>query len=80
MGFGALVWSLLMACWIDSIAFLHYYIIAQIKRVLDDRHNRPRHGSAGERRETQDITGRAGSKMWGVLLVPSSSPTVWRHL
>ena len=45
--------------------------------MLKDRHNRPRHGSAGKRREPQGRAGRASSDMWGVLLIPSSSPTLW---
>ena len=37
-------------------------------------------GNAGKRRVEQGSSaGRAGSEMWGVLLVPSSSPTLlWR--
>ena len=69
MGSGALVWSLLMTRWIVSKA----YTLFPLHWTLKARHNRPRHGSAGERRETQ---GSAGSEMWGVLLVPSSSPTL----
>ena len=47
MGSGALVWYLLMARWIDSIASWH---IISLKRILKDRHNRPRYGGAGESR------------------------------
>ena len=32
MGSGALVWSLIMARWIDSIAYLHYFPIEDTKR------------------------------------------------
>ena len=72
VGSGALVWSLLMARWVVPKA----YTLFPLHWILKDRHNRPRHGSAGERRETQGRAGRAGSKMRGVLLVPSSSPAL----
>ena len=48
--------------------------IISLKRILKDRHNRARHGSAGKRRVEQVVL--PGSEMWGVLLVPSSSPTL----
>ena len=38
-------WPLLMARWIDSKGYMH--CIPKLKRILKDRHNRARHGSAG---------------------------------
>ena len=40
------------------------------RRTTQDRHNRARQGRAGV------VQGRAGSEMRGVLLVPSSPPTL----
>ena len=43
--FQYLYWSLRMARWIDPIAYMHY--LPKLKRILKDRHNSARHGSAG---------------------------------
>ena len=64
IGSGALVWSLLMARWIDSKAYTLYPLHSKKTDKTDL-------GTIGQGR-----AGRAGSDMWGVLLVPSSSPTL----
>ena len=49
---------------------LHYFLY--IKLLKTDKTGL---GTIGQGR-----AGRAGSEMWGVLLVPSSSPTLWPHV
>ena len=60
--FQRLYWSLLMARWIDS-KLMHYFLYIELWKT--DKTSRDRVGQ-----------GRAGSEVRGVLLVPSSSPTL----
>ena len=69
MGSGALDWSLLMSRWIDS-KLIHYFLYIELQKTDNTG---PWHTVAQGRASR---VGRAGSEMWGVLLVPSSSPTL----
>ena len=58
-----------MARWIDSIAYLHYFHKEDTKKQTFTGVGTVAQGSAGR-------ASRAGSEMRGIMLVPSSSPTL----
>ena len=78
MDSGVFGWSRLVARWRDS-KLIH--ALFSLHGIIKDRHNRARHkvghGSAGKRRVGHSGSAAVqGSDMRGVLLVPSSSPTL----
>ena len=68
-GFRCLSRSHIMARWKDSKACMDYFLYIELSKADKTRQDREWQGRSGK-------AGRAGSEMWGVLLVPSSSPTL----